>query len=257
MNVEAIKHLLAVAILAEGQPGEQELELLADIENDMELPGLAGAVNELLPAMHSMDDDQLTTVMRNHGAALDAGDRPIVFEAIIAVMLADGVLHQEEIGNILAMAEAMEIPDEKAVARLLFQVQEMEGELLVDVEGELEDFIVVGGRTRFTSWDAWERSLRAVNYPVDLIERLKELHDYAKETYKEQLVVNFTPNFMTLGCAKPASRSRTFCFARLKKDVVQLEYAGKVAKMAVTNDLTQGVKDDLLSFFNTISAVKI
>lgn len=257
MNLEAIKHLLAVAIMADGQPGQEELALLADIENDLELPGLAKAVSDLLPAMEGMDDEQLTATLRTHGSAIDSGDRPLVFEAIIAVMLADGVLHEEEIGNILAMAEALEIPDEKAVARLLFQVQEMEGELLVDVEDQLEDFIVVGGRTRYTSWEAWERFLHAASYPAELIGRLRELHDHAKDTYKDQLVVNFTPNFMTLGCVKPASRSRTFCFARLKKDVVQLEYAGKVAKLAVPNDLTQGVKDDLLSFFNTISAVKI
>jgi len=257
MNTEAIKHLLAVAILADGEPGQEEIALLADIENDMELPGLAKAVGELLPTMVGMDDDQLTATIRTHGSAIDGADRPMVFEAIVSVMLADAVLHEEEIGNILAMAEALEIPDEKAVARLLFQVQEMEGELLVDVEDQLEEFIVVGGRTRYTSWDAWVRALQASNYPADLIERLRELHDHAKDKYKDQLVVNFTPNFMTLGCVKPASRSRTFCFARLKRDAIQLEFAGKVAKLAVPNDLTQGVQDDMLNYFNTISAVKV
>ncbi|MFN6176401.1 MAG: hypothetical protein ACK46G_02565 [Flavobacteriales bacterium] len=257
MNLEPIKHLLAVAILADGQPGKEELSLLADIESDMELPGLAKAVTDVLPSLEAMDDDQLTATVRTHGGAIDADDKPLVFEAIVSVMLSDGVLYEEEIANILAMAEALEIPDEKAVARLLFQVQEMEGELIVDVEDQLEEFIVQGGRTRYTSWDAWVRALNTASYPAALIERLRELHDHAKDMYKHQLVVNFTPNFMTLGCAKPASRSRTFCYARLKKDVIQLEFAGKVAKLAAPSDLTQGVKDDLLNYFNTISAVKV
>ncbi len=70
-------------------------------------------------------------------------------------------------------------------------------------------------------------------------------------------MVNFTPNFMTLACANPTSRSRTFCFARLKKDVVQLEFSGQVARLAVASDLTQDVKGALLNYFNTISAVKV
>jgi hypothetical protein len=257
MNLEAVKHLLAVSVLADGLPGEEEVSLLADIENDMELPGLAKAVSDLFPTMQGMSDDQYTETIQTNAGAVAESDRPLVFEAIVSIMLADGVLHEEEIGNILAMAEALGIPDEKAVARLLFQVQEMEGELLVDVEDQLEDFILVGGRTRYTSWDAWVRALQAVNYPQGLIDSLRALHDDAKETYKDQLVINFTPNFLTLACAKPASRSRTFCFARLKKDVIQLEYSGKVAKLASPSDLDQGVKDDLKAFFNRISAVQV
>lgn len=257
MNIEAIKHLLAVAILADGEPSQEEVALLVDIENDMELPGLAKAVGDLLPAMVGMDDDQFTATVSTHGVAIDGADKPLVFEAIISIMLADGVLHEEEISNILAMAEALEIPDEKAIARLLFQVQEMEGELLVDVEDELEEFIVVGGRTRYTSWEAWVRALKADNYPTDLIERLRELHGYATDRFKDQLVVNFTPHFMTLACAHPASRSRTFCFARLKKNMVLLEFDGKEAPLVGPADLSQEVKDGLAAYFNKISAVKI
>ncbi|MFN5912363.1 MAG: hypothetical protein ACK45H_13565, partial [Bacteroidota bacterium] len=159
-------------LLSDGEVGEQETQLLADLEHDAELPGLAAAIRQVVSMAHLFSDDQLTDLLFESASKFSAEDKPKVFEAAISTILSDGVITEDEIGNILTLAEALDIPVEKAIARLLFQVQEKEGELVVDVEDTLEDFIIVGGRTRYTSWNAFERMLEEKNYPSNLIEVL-------------------------------------------------------------------------------------
>ena len=132
-QINSIANILAIAMLADGEPDEQELSILDDIESDIEIPGLAISIKQVMSTATVLNDDQLTDLLHKNAEALDETAKPLVFEAAITLTLADGVITEDEISNILTLAEALDIPAEKAVARLLFQVQEMEGELVVDV----------------------------------------------------------------------------------------------------------------------------
>jgi len=256
-QINSIANILAIAMLADGEPDEQELSILDDIESDIEIPGLAISIKQVISTAAVLNDDQLTDLLHKNAESLDADAKPLVFEAAVTLTLADGVITEDEISNILTLAEALDIPAEKAVARLLFQVQEMEGELLVDVEDDLQDFIVVGGKTRFTSWDAYAKMLNEKKYPANLIDTLKTVNDYANPKYGSKAIVNYTPNFLTLSCTEPLSRSKTFCFVRLLKDTLKFEYNGKATFASTAAEFNETLKKEIEDYFNQLSKDKL
>ena len=256
-NINEIASIIAVAILADGEVEEQEKQLLADLEEDTEIPGLAASIEQVLSMANVLSDDQLTDLLYQNAEKLNAEYRPKVFEAAITAVLSDGVVSEDEISNILTLAEALDIPAEKAVARLLFQVQETEGELVVDVEEELEDFIVVGGKTRYTSWKSFEKMLTEKSYPSNLIDSLKTVHDWTTEKFGDKATINFTPNFMTLACTNPSSRSKTFCFVRMKNDCIRFEHMGNSNDIKNSTEFSDTIKSGITAYFNQISEDKI
>jgi len=151
----------------------------------------------------------------------------------------------------------LEIPVEKAIARLLFQVQESESEIAVDVEDDLEDFILVGGRTRYTSWNAFAKMLTGMNYPSNLIDTLEGVKNWTESFFGTKAAVNYTPNFMTLTCTNPESRSKTFCFVRMRKNDIRFEYQGNVRDIMAATDFVDEIKSGITYYFNQISKDKI
>lgn len=256
-NINELANILAVSILADGAFDEDENKLLDTIENDAELPGLASSIKQVISMAHLFSDDQLTDLLYSSAEKFSTDDKPKVFEAAISTVLSDGVITETEIGNILTLAEALDVPVEKAVARLLFQVQEMEGELLVDVEADLEDYIIVGGRTRYTSWGSFEKMLTEKKYPAELIEALQSVNEWTEQTFGANALINYTPNFMTLACTNPISRSKTFCFVRMKPDFIRFEYAGNVDDIKFSNEFLSSIKNGITDYFNQLSSVKV
>ena len=256
-NINEFASILAVSLLADGEVGEQETQLLADLEHDAELPGLAAAIKQVVSMAHLFSDDQLTDLLYDSAAKFSTEDKPKVFEAAISTIMSDGVITEDEIGNILTLAEALEIPLEKAVARLLFQVQEKEGDLVVDVEESLEDFIIIGGRTRYTSWNSFEKMLAEKGYNVELIQVLESVNDWVVHSFGENATVNYTPNFMTLVCNNPVSRSKTFCFLRMKNDCIRFEYNGNLKDVMKSSEISADLKSGIVEYFNKLSSLKL
>lgn len=256
-NINDLASILAVSILADGEVGEQETKLIEDLEHDTELHGLAAAIKQVVSMANVFSDEQLTDLLFDSASKFKADDKPKVFEAAVSTILADGIISEDEIANILTIAEALEIPTEKAVARLLFQVQEKEGELLVDVEDILEDFIVVGGKTRYTSWNSFEKMLLESNYPTNLVELLKEVQIWAENTFKDNVIINYTPNFMTFACTNPISRSKTFCFVRMKLNCIRFEFMGNINDAKTSLEFSQDIKNGITTYFNQLSITKV
>jgi len=249
--------IIAVAMLADGEVGEAEKQLMAELEQDAEMPGLAASIGQAVSMASLLNDDQLTELLHQNSDKIPEEHRPRVFEAAVVTSLADGVISEDEIANILTLAEALDIPMEKAVARMLFEVQEMEGELIVDVEEDLEDFIVVGGRTRYTSWDAFQRMIEENKYPDNVVQIMKSLHEWATARFGENAVINFTPRFLTVATPNPISRTRTCCFARLRNDLVRFEYNGKLIEVKNPQEFTDAMKSEIVEFYNQISSTKL
>ncbi|MFN5317921.1 MAG: hypothetical protein ACK5CY_03675 [Bacteroidia bacterium] len=256
-NLTDLASILAVSMLSDGEVGNEEMLLIDDLEHDTELPGLGAAIKQIVSMAHLFSDEQLTELLFSSASKFKSEDKPKVFEAAISTLLADGIITEDEISNILTIAEALEIPAEKAVARLLFQVQEKEGDLVVDVEETLEDYIVVGGKTRYTSWNSFQNMLVENNYPSELIDVLKQTREWTESTFGDKAIINYTPNFMTLACTHPISRAKTFCFARLKPNFIRFEYTGNVDDIKNYSDFSNKVQVGLIDYFNQLSEVKI
>lgn len=256
-KINEFASVIAVMVLADGEYNAQEESLLIDLEQDTELPGLSASIKQVISMADMFSDDQLTDLLYKNAQKFDEDEKPKVFEAAIATLLADGIITQDEISNMLTLAEALDIPVEKAIARLLFQVQESESEIVVDVEEDLEDFILVGGRTRYTSWGAFSKMLVEKSYPANLIGALEEVKKWTEATFGSKAEVNYTPNFMTLGCTNPASRSKTFCFVRMRKNDIRFEYQGKVRDINVASDFVDEIKSGIINYFNQISKDKL
>lgn len=256
-NMNELANILAVSLLADGEVGQGENQLLADLEHDTEIPGLADSIRKAVEKAQFLSDEKLTDLLYENASAIKSEDKPKVFEAAVSTILADGIITEDEIGNALTLAEALEIPVEKAVARLLFQVQEKEGDLVVDVESDLEDFIIVGGKTRFTSWNSFTKMLNESSYPENLIQALDGVRDWAENTFGQNLIISYTPGFMTFACTAPASRSKTFCFVRLKNNYIRLEYTGNNKDLKNAGEFTEEMKSGITAYFNQLSKNKL
>lgn len=249
--------VLAVMILADGEFDPKEDSLLADLEQDAEMPGLSNAIKGVISNSSTFSDDQLTDLLYTSAKNFDEEEKPKVFEAAITTLLADGIITEDEISNMLALAEALEIPTEKAVARMLFQVQESEGDIVVDVESDLEEFILVGGKTRYTGWNAFAKMLAGNNYPQNLIDTLEVVKSWTEATFGAKAVVNYTPHFMTLASTNPSSRSKTFCFVRMRKNDIRLEYQGNVKDITAPVQFVDDFKNGIIIFYNLLSKDKL
>jgi tellurite resistance protein len=256
-KINEFASIIAVTVLADGEFDAQEESLLAELEQDTELPGLSASIKQVISISNMFSDEQLTDLLYKSAQKFDEDEKPKVFEAAISALLADGVITEDEISNMLTLAEALDIPVEKAVARLLFQVQESESEIVVDVEEDLEDFILVGGKTRYTSWNSFSKMLAEKNYPANLIDTLETIKNWTEATFGAKAEVNYTPNFMTLGCTSPVSRSKTFCFLRMRKNDIRFEFQGKVYDINAANQFVDEIKSSIIEYFNQISKDKI
>jgi hypothetical protein len=95
------------------------------------------------------------------------------------------------------------------------------------------------------------------NYPTNLIEVLKSVQNWTENTFQENATINYTPNFMTLACANPVSRSKTFCFVRMKPTCIRFEYMGNVSDVKSTDEFSQTIKNGITAYFNQLSINKI
>ena len=113
-----------------------------------------------------------------------------------------------------------------------------------------------GDKIRYEGWAGFEVMLKSNKNITPFIPTIKEIHDYFENDYKELIQFNYTPNFLTVACKFPASRSRTLVFIRLKKDYVVFEFAGKSVAIKDISDFNSDLKNDLISKFNELSTKK-
>jgi hypothetical protein len=114
-----------------------------------------------------------------------------------------------------------------------------------------------GGKTRYEGWLGFEKMLNQNKAIVSFIPTLKSMHDYFEEEYKDLIQFNYTPNFLTIACKYPSSRSRTIIFIRLKKESVLLEYSEKPVIIKSLSDFNDTIKGELKKRFNELSTKKL
>ena len=122
MNTD-IKHiaaLVATSIWADGEYDAAEKIVVEEIADAFELNAeeLAAAVEAELAVIEPMDEEAIEAYILEHSAEVDDDEAEMLLQAVLQVVIVDGVLGEEEVENVLAIANALGIDDSRAVLML-------------------------------------------------------------------------------------------------------------------------------------------
>ena len=136
MNTE-IKHiaaLVATAIWADGEYDEAEKIVVGEIADAFELGAeeFVAAVEAELAVVEPMNEEEVNAYILEHSAEVNDDEAEMLLQAVLQVVIVDGILGEEEVDNVLAIASALGINDARAVLMLADLVKE-EPELEVEL----------------------------------------------------------------------------------------------------------------------------
>ena len=128
MNTE-IKHiaaLVATAIWADGEYDAAEKIVIAEIADAFELNAdeFAAAVEAELTVVEPMNEEVVNAYILEHSAEVDDDEAEMLLQAVMQVVIVDGVLGEEEVDNVLSIASALGIDESRAVLMLADLVKE-------------------------------------------------------------------------------------------------------------------------------------
>ncbi len=129
-----IAALIATSIWADGEYNEAEKIAVSEIAEAFEINenDLNTAIDTELAVIERMDESQVNSYILEHSAEIDDEEAEIILEAVLQIVIIDGVLDEEEVDNILSIASALGIDDARAVLMLADLVKE-EPELQVNL----------------------------------------------------------------------------------------------------------------------------
>ena len=122
MNTE-IKHiaaLVATSIWVDGEYDAAEKIVVAEIADAFELDAeqFAAAVEAELAVIEPMSEDEVNAYILDHSAEVDDEEAEMLLQAVLQVVIVDGVMGEEEIENVLSIASALGINESRAVLML-------------------------------------------------------------------------------------------------------------------------------------------
>lgn len=130
-----IASLLAACIWADGEYAEVERVTADEIADAFGIPekDFNKYITAAMVEVQNLSPEAATEYAVKHAAKVDPEDTGEVFQAIMQMLLCDGVLTAGEVYNLLAMAEALDIDRESAILMLCDMVK-TEPELEVSFE---------------------------------------------------------------------------------------------------------------------------
>ena len=136
MNTD-IKHiaaLVATSIWADGEYDAAEKIVVAEIADAFELNAdeFAAAVEAELAVIEPMNEDEVNAYILEHSAEVDDEEAEMLLQAVLQVVIVDGILGDEEVENILSIASALGIDESRAVLMLADLVKD-EPELQIEL----------------------------------------------------------------------------------------------------------------------------
>ena len=136
MNTD-IKHiaaLVATAIWADGEYDAAEKIVVEEVADAFELNAddFATAVEAELAVIEPMDSEAVEAYILEHSAEVDDEEAEMLLQAVLQVVIVDGILGEEEVDNVLSIASALGIDDARAVLMLADLVKE-EPELQIEL----------------------------------------------------------------------------------------------------------------------------
>lgn len=135
-----IASLLAACIWADGEYEEVERTTAEEVAEAFDIPAkdFHKYMTAAMVEVQNLSPEAATTHAVKHAANVDPEESGEVFQAIMQMMLCDGVLTAGEVYNLLAMAEALDIDRESAILMLCDMVK-TEPELEVSFENDEEE----------------------------------------------------------------------------------------------------------------------
>ncbi len=135
-----IASVLAAIIWADGEFSEVERTTISEIAEALGIPEkeLSMNVTAALVELKNMDEEKATDFAVKHAAKVNDEETGEVFQALLQMALCDNVLTYNEVHNLLALAEALDI-DQDAAVLMLCDLVKTEPELEVSFESESEE----------------------------------------------------------------------------------------------------------------------
>lgn len=135
-----IASILAAIIWADGEYSEIERTTISEIAEALGLPEkeLTMNITAALVELKNMDEQAATDYAVKHAAKVNDEETGEVFQALLQMALCDNVLTYNEVHNLLALAEALDI-DQDAAVLMLCDLVKSEPELEVSFEPENEE----------------------------------------------------------------------------------------------------------------------
>lgn len=132
-----IASLLAACIWADGEYAEVERVTAEEVAEAFGIPDkdFHKYMTAAMVEVQNLTPEAATTYAVKHAQKVDPEEAGEVFQAIMQMMLCDGMLTAGEVYNLLAMAEALDIDRESAVLMLCDMVK-TEPELEVSFEND-------------------------------------------------------------------------------------------------------------------------
>lgn len=134
-----IASILAAIIWADGEYSDIERTTLSEIAEALGIPEkeLTMNVTAALVELKNLDEEKATDYAVKHAAKVNDEETGEVFQALLQMALCDNVLTFNEVHNLLALAEALDI-DQDAAVLMLCDLVKTEPELEVSFEPEEE-----------------------------------------------------------------------------------------------------------------------
>ena len=133
-DIRHIAALVATSIWADGEYDAAEKIVVEEIADAFELNAeeLSAAVEQELDVIKPMNEDEVNEYILEHSAEVEDEEAEILLQAVLQVVIVDGVLGEEEVENVLSIASALGIDDSRAVLMLVDLVKE-EPELHIEL----------------------------------------------------------------------------------------------------------------------------
>lgn len=133
-DIRHIAALVATSIWADGEYDAAEKIVVEEIADAFELNAeeLSAAVEQELDVIKPMNEDEVNEYILEHSAEVEDEEAEMLLQAVLQVVIVDGVLGEEEVENVLSIASALGIDDSRAVLMLADIVKE-EPELHIEL----------------------------------------------------------------------------------------------------------------------------
>ena len=125
-DIKHIAALVATSIWADGEYDAAERIVVEEIADAFELDvkGFAAAVEAELSVVEPMTDDEVNAYILEHSVEVEDDEAEMLLQAVLQVVIIDGILREEEFENVLSIASALGINEARAVLMIAHLVLE-------------------------------------------------------------------------------------------------------------------------------------
>jgi len=125
-DIKTLASFIATAIWADGEYDEAEKVAVGEIADAMEFDDaeFTKAVDAAIDEIKDFDETKANKYLQDAADKVADEEIGVIFECALEVVLADGVISEEEVTELLVMAGALGISDEDAILMLVDMVKD-------------------------------------------------------------------------------------------------------------------------------------